>query len=427
MHLLDLNRGPLAQPWKENTVGALYEIAKRAPGEALALQIGGEQLLLLQDANHIRHVLREQGSNYRKNFGGFAGFFGDSRITADGDRWEYLRSLSQPHIAAARPTDVAAAAYGAFEAAAEGMLAGRDSDGAVVVDMPINRAAAQVISDVALGNHGVDIDRVLDDFRVVLRAGSRRNWNIGGALTPETDEERIAYQSSRERIVAAIREAIASPARSQLIRDIEAAEANGADPVAEISFLLFAGFDTTAAALGWALFLLATVPNLQKQLRDQLRGALGDEPPTLERLEAVPELQDFQNEVLRIFPPVPMLGRIALGADSVDGVEIAENQRVVISIIGMHHDSRRYPAPGQVRLKRYHADPPQGAPMAFGAGRRGCAGSRIASVEMAIALATLIRRLEFSLLNQSRIQFDFIASMRRVGGQRLLVREAVGK
>jgi cytochrome P450 len=424
MHVIDLDSGPLATHWRENTVGTLYEIAKRAPGQALGMQIGTERLLLLQDATQIRHVLREVGAKYRKNFGGFVGFFGESRLTADGERWEYLQTLSQRHIAAARPGDVTRAAAAAFAVAADEILATRDADGGVVVDASLNRAAAQVISDVALGNHGVDVDKVLDDFREVLRFGSRRNWSVGGAMVAETAEDRASYQTAKDRIVTAIRRALASEQRSQLLRDIEAGEANGADPVGEISTLLFAGFDTTAAALSWALFLLATVPDLQASLRDKLRDAIGDAPPTLERLEAIPDLQFFQNEVLRIFPPVPMLGRIALAPDKVDGVEIAEGQRLVISIIGMHHDARRFPAPTQIRLRRYQEDPPQGSHMAFGAGRRGCAGSRIANVEMAIALAVLISRLEFGLADQSRIGFDFVASMRRLGGQRLLVREA---
>ncbi len=424
MHVLDLNTGPLAQPWRENTVGALYEIARRAPGQTLGLRIGTEQLLLMQDAGQIRHVLREQGARYRKNFGGFAGFFGGTRLTTDGERWEYLQGLSQPHIAAARPADVANATASAFSKAAGELLARRDAAGAVVLDPTLNRAAAQVISAVAFGNHGVDVDGVLDDFRHVLRYGSRRNWNVGGAVAPETPEERATYQAARERIITAVRTALSRPEGSQLVRDIKAGEAHGADPVAEISSLLFAGFDTTAAALGWAAFLLATAPDLQNSLRDKLRTALGDEPPTLERLETVPELQYFLNEVLRIFPPVPMLSRIALGPDQVGGTDIPDGSRVLISIIGMHHDARRFPAPSQIRLKRYEEEPSQGPSMPFGGGRRGCAGSRIANVEMATALAVLIPRLEFSLIDQSRIEFDFIASMRRLGGQRLLVREA---
>lgn len=424
MLTLDLNSGPLAQPWRDNTVGALYEIAKRAPGQPLGLQIGTERLVLLQDAGQIRHVLREQGARYKKNFGGFAGLFGESRLTSDGERWDYLQGLSQRHIAAARPADVVRSASAAFASAADALLASRDDTGIVIVDQSFNRAAAQVIADVAFGNHGVDVDRILDDFRDVLRQGSRRNWNLGGAIAAETTEERAAYQAARERIVATIRAALADPQRSQLVRDIAAAEANGADPVAEISTLLFAGFDTTAAALGWAVFLLATMPDLQLNLRQKLRDALGDGEPTLEQLESIPELQHFQNEVLRIFPPVPMLSRIALGQDQIDGIDIPEGRRVLISIIGMHHDARRFPAPAQVRLKRYEADPAEGPAMPFGAGRRGCAGSRIANVEMATALAVLIRPLEFGLIDQSRIGFDFIASMRRLGGQRLYVREA---
>ena len=424
MHVLDLNSGPLAQPWRDNTVGALYEIAKRAPGQPFGLQIGAERLLLLQDAGQVRHVLREQGAAYRKNFGGFAGLFGDSRMTADGERWHYLQGLSQPHIAAARPLEVTGATAAAFERAASELLSGRDADGTVIVDPVFNRATARVISEVAFGNHGVDVDHVIEDFHDVLRQGARRTWNIGGSLAPETETERAADQAARDRIAAAIRNAIASPDRSQLIRDIEAGEADGADPVAEISSLLFAGFDTTAAALGWAAFLLATAPQLQHSLRTKLRQAMGDGTPTLAQLEAVPELDQFQNEVLRIFPPVPMLGRIALADDQVDGIEIPAGRRVVISVVGMHHDSRRFPEPAQIRLSRYAQQPPQGTAMPFGGGRRACAGSRIANIEMATALAILIRRLEFGLIDQSRIQFDFIASLRRLGGQRLFVREA---
>ena len=50
----------------------------------------------MQDAGQIRHVLREQGARYRENFGGFAGFFGGTRLTTDSERWEYLQGLSQP-------------------------------------------------------------------------------------------------------------------------------------------------------------------------------------------------------------------------------------------------------------------------------------------------------------------------------------------
>src|SRR5687768_1308385 len=98
MQRLDLNNGPLALLWRDNTVAMLYEVAKRAPGEALSLGIGTESVLLLQDPGHIRHVLRERTDNYRKNFGAFQGLFGESRFTSDGSRWEFLQKLSQPHI-----------------------------------------------------------------------------------------------------------------------------------------------------------------------------------------------------------------------------------------------------------------------------------------------------------------------------------------
>lgn len=422
MQILDLNQGPIGAAWRDNTVGALYELAKRAPGQPLELQIGTERLVLLQDAARIRHVLRNPAGKYVKNFGAFTGFFGLSRLTADGERWKYLQGLSQQHIVAARPAAVVTASSQSFSRAVDELLAQHDARTGVVVDGSLDRATARVISEVALGNHGIDVDNIIGDFREVLRTGSRRSWAIGGLQVPESRQQFDNYDAARGRIAAAIRGALGSSERSQLVRDIAAGEANGADPVAEISTLLFAGFDTTAAGLGWALFLLATAPDLQRSLRDELRRVVGTGPVTLEQLDELSAMRAFQNEVLRIFPPVPMLGRTAVGADSVDGIEIGEGRKVVVSVIGMHHDPRHFPSPARINLKRAEQRPaPTTAP--FGDGKRICVGLKIANTELTTALAVLLSRLEFGLADRSRLEFDFVGSLRRRNGHRLFVRE----
>lgn len=418
MLAVDLNAGPMATAFRDNTIGAFYEIAKRAPGEPVALQLGRERMLVLQDAGQIRQVLRESTGKYRKNFGGFQGLFGESRFTTDGSKWEFLQTLSQPHISAARPAEVTTAATEAFKAAAQQMLSGVDDGGAVVIDGAINRAAAQVIADVAFGAHGIELETVLEDFRAILRYGASRNWTFGTAATPASDAARQGYESARVRMQAVISMALEQTGGSALMDDISNAEGD-VDPVAEIAGLLFAGFDTTASAVGWGMFLLAADPDLQIRLRARLIEGLEGDEPTLDRLERIPELQAFQNEVLRIFPPVPLLGRIANEADQLGDIGVTAGQRVILSVIGMHHDRRHVPAPAEVRLDRQSALPE--GHMAFGAGRRGCAGSRIARVELATAFAVLIPALKVSLLDHERLHFDYVASLRRLGGHRLRV------
>lgn len=421
MLALDLNSGPLAAAFRDNTIGALYELAKRAPGEAVTLEVGRQRVLVLQDIDHIRQVLRDTQGKYGKNFGAFSGLFGESRLTADGARWEFLQGLSQPHISAARPQAVVEASIRAFGQAAEDLLAA-EGNGPVVADRAIDSATGRVVAEVAFGDHGIDLDHAIDDFRQVLRHGAPRTWNLGGVRLAETAEERAAYEAARRRIAAAVEAALVRAGRSDMVAAIDAGQANGADPVAEMASLLFAGYDTTSAAIGWGLFLLAADPGLQVRLRRRIRGELKGEPPSLESLERIEELQAFQSEVLRIFPPVPMLGRTALGPDRIGMAETHEGQPVVLSIIGMHHDRRHVPTPAEVRLDRESALPE--GHMAFGAGRRGCAGSRIARVELATAFAVLIPALEVSLVDQARLQFDYVGSLRRLGGQRLRVRPA---
>ncbi len=430
MARIDLN-SPLAMTvWRNDTVGALYELAKRAPGETARIAIGNEEVLLLQDAHAVRHVLHTNGAAYDKNLGGFEGFFGESRITSDGTRWELLQQLSQPYISAAQPAKVVDVAAHAFAAAAESMLAGVDPAGGVAVDRDLDRAAVKVVTEVALDFDTLDVhDRLMDDFRDILSYGSQRSWNLGGASLPDDAERRARYLRAREHLGQVITSAAAGSTRGGLLGALkQGASDHGVDLVGEVCTLLFAGFDTSAAAVSWGAFLLAAMPDLQVFLRAKVRDACGEGVPTLEQLNAIPELAAFQNEVLRMFPPIPMLGRIANAADRIGDQAVAKGQRVLISIIGLHHDSNHFPNPASLRLARYPEGrmtrEQSGHLLPFGTGRRACGGSRLANAELNAAFAVLLQKLQFSIPDHRPLRFEWNASLRRKGGQYLLVRAA---
>lgn len=73
-----------------------------------------------------------------------------------------------------------------------------------------------------------------------------------------------------------------------------------------VSFL-FAGHETTAAFLAFALFHLASDPALQADLLAEFDAS---SPPRGGRLFAA-----FTKEVLRVYPPAPALGRTCLSVD----------------------------------------------------------------------------------------------------------------
>lgn len=79
----------------------------------------------------------------------------------------------------------------------------------------------------------------------------------------------------------------------------------------EISTFLAAGHETTSVSTTWALYALTKHPLAQSKLRQELLNAgLGDEP-TMGELDTLSYLDAVVKETLRVFAPVPNVGREA--------------------------------------------------------------------------------------------------------------------
>jgi cytochrome P450 len=70
----------------------------------------------------------------------------------------------------------------------------------------------------------------------------------------------------------------------------------------EVLTLLLAGHETTAAALGWTWWLLASHPDVDRRLGEQL-AALGDGPITADALARAPLVSRVVHEAMRLYPP----------------------------------------------------------------------------------------------------------------------------
>ena len=93
------------------------ELAASHPGETLRLDIGATHVTVFQDARSAAHILRDHPGTYAKNFGSFSAYFGQSRLTSDGDMWRTLHKLSQPLLNGLAPGRLAARTLEFFGAA----------------------------------------------------------------------------------------------------------------------------------------------------------------------------------------------------------------------------------------------------------------------------------------------------------------------
>ncbi|KAF2636493.1 cytochrome P450 [Massarina eburnea CBS 473.64] len=89
--------------------------------------------------------------------------------------------------------------------------------------------------------------------------------------------------------------------------------------VDQLLTFLAAGHETTSSALTWSTHLLATHPTIQTRLRTELHTAISDpsalSDPTADiatLLESLPYLNAVCNEVLRLYPTIPVSARVAI-------------------------------------------------------------------------------------------------------------------
>lgn len=424
-------------PIADDPCAFLYALAERKPGATERVTVGDADVLVIQDPKVATRVLVDNLANYTKNFASFTPFFGRSRLTLDGDPWRRSQRVSQSFIAphdTARAIAIVSRIYAglADELAATG-------GSTRPLDPAIDRAAVAVLTEIAVST---PIDELGSDFaadlRPIIRYAAMRAWDLPGVppiLDGETlTEAQEATARIRETIGRTVEKRRDGPPRNDALSALIAAADETADKPeqaridlpGELLTLVVAGSDTTSAALGWALSILAASPPFQESLRAEIRAACGMGDPTIDDLDRIPSLRPFIDETLRMFPPVAILSRFAAGPDTLDGHAVAAGDRVLVSVIGLHQNPASWEAPREFRVDRFDpAAPGRGERrshfMAFSAGPRICGGARFAQIEMAVALIEILRRCRLEVTEALPFVFDWGASMRRRGGQKIRV------
>ena len=77
--------------------------------------------------------------------------------------------------------------------------------------------------------------------------------------------------------------------------------------VDQVMIFFLAGHETSAAALSWALYLLARYPQFQDQVAQEAAHLTGSED--FAAMRNLPFTRDVFRETLRLYPPVPMMVR----------------------------------------------------------------------------------------------------------------------
>jgi cytochrome P450 len=162
--------------------------------------------------------------------------------------------------------------------------------------------------------------------------------------------------------------------------------------------LLFAGHDTTAIILSWALWFVHRNPAILARLREELDALPPDaEPDALTRISYLNAVVD---ETLRIRPINSETQRRLAKPWQLGEWHIPAGVTVCINQTLLHFDPDLWDQPEQFNPERFMGQPPSASIYApFGGGNRRCLGATFARYEAAVVLGTVVREYEFEMLD----------------------------
>ena len=164
----------------------------------------------------------------------------------------------------------------------------------------------------------------------------------------------------------------------------------------ELMTFLFAGHETTALSLTWAIYHLHRNPICISHLRQEL-DSLTDK--SLMSLASAPYLKATVQETLRIHPIVTETLRKLKSPLQLGEYMLPAGMAVAPATVLAHHNPATYAEPDRFRPERFierSYSPFEYMP--FGGGHRRCIGAAFATYEMAIVLGTILSKFELELV-----------------------------
>lgn len=148
-----------------------------------------------------------------------------------------------------------------------------------------------------------------------------------------------------------------------------------AEAVSLIRALIIAGNDTTATAISNLLFILATQPDLARELHDN-----ADDAKFMNR---------FVDELLRYAPPVRGLAKMTTRETELGGRKLPKGAHMLVLYASGNADEARFECPQKFDVGRGNL----GSHVAFGVGIHRCVGASLARMEINVAARELIKRV----------------------------------
>ena len=367
---------------------------------------------LVNQPDLVAEILKARPDDFPKSdrIGeGLRPLLGNSVFLTNGETWKRQRRIIDPAFEGGRLRDTFPAMWAAAEAAVA-----RLQEGDVEIEALTSHVAADVIFRTLFS---IPIDheiaaQVFTRFRDYQR--SQPILNLAAFIPLPRWMPRFHRRATRDaardiraligRLVDQRQTEIAAgtapddlATKIMTTRDPVTGECfSGAEMVDQVAIFFLAGHETSASALGWAMYLLATHPEWQ----DRVAGEAAEMAPEFSAISRLRISRDVFRETLRLYPPVPMMVRTASCPERFRDRDVPTGAQLVLSPWHLHRHARLWEDPDGFDPARWGTENgrtcQREAFLPFSAGARVCPGAGFAMAEGPLILSMLVRAFRFA-------------------------------
>lgn len=165
--------------------------------------------------------------------------------------------------------------------------------------------------------------------------------------------------------------------------------------VDQVGSFVFAGHDSTALTLTFALYELDRNPAVRDRFEAELESVLDGRGPGPDDVSQLPVTTRILRETMRLYPPIYNVPRVTTRLVDLDEYLIPGDSRVWISSYSIHRDKRFYDDPNEFLPSRWQELDPGSlgyAYLPFSRGPRACIARQFALLEATLVLAVIGQR-----------------------------------
>jgi cytochrome P450 len=387
----------------------------------------------------IEDILTANARNFRKAMSLRSNFFhrlvGNGLVTSEGDFWRRQRRLAQPAFHRQRISGYGDVMVEYTKRTIDDWREGEERD----LHRDMMRLTLEIVVktlfDADVSGDADYVGRVLSEVVKPFASQATLKWILDNRLpTPGhrrfhrnvSEIDRIVYRIIAERRKAGYDK---GDLLSMLLQahDEDGSQMTDSQLRDEVMTLFLAGHETTALALSWTWYLLATNRQAEQKFHEEIDRVLAGRLPQTSDLPNLRYTEMITKETMRLYPPAYGVGRESIDECEIGGYRIPRKSQVFAFQWVTQRDARFFENPEEFLPERWTAEfserLPKYAYFPFGGGPRQCIGNYFAMMEIILILATLGQRFKFSMAPDAKVELYPAMSLRPKNGIRVRVSE----